>query len=139
MPCHTFIHEESGETIDVYVPIAAPAAEHQTQLAPDGRVFKRVYAVPLAATFDTKIGDATRTDFERIVTSKKGMKVGDVWKLSGEMSEQRAQREGLDPVKERMYKQYERDNGIQHDDVIRREKLAATHKRLERFGVKVKL
>lgn len=136
MPCHTFVNEETGQTADVYVPINAPAAEHQSQTI-DGKVYKRVYAAPLAAK-DTKPGDATKEDFRR-VTDKKGLKVKDLWNISSEMSKQRAEREGKDPVMEKMYADYEKESGQKHPDVERREKIESTHKKLEKWGVKIQL
>ncbi len=140
MPIHDFIHEESSETLTVYVAASAPAAEHQQQTR-DGKVYKRIYSVPLMATnMGTRHGDATEADFRRATTDKKGLKMGDMQEISAEMSAKRAQRNGLDPVQEAYYERYAQENGGEkHTNVVKREKLAKANAKLGEWGIKVNI
>ncbi len=135
-PVHDFQCETTGEVLAIYVEIKAPAAEHHTQTVA-GKVYKRVYAAPRAAR-DTRTNDATQQDFMR-TTEGKNVTVGDLHKISEEMSAHRADKNGgSDPVKERFYAAHEREYGEKHADVVKREKLASANKRLEEWGISVK-
>lgn len=136
MPVHDFTDEASGETIAVYVPANASPLEHQQQER-DGKVFKRVYSAPRPAR-DMGYGDSTAEDFARKTASdKRGLKVGDLWEISAEMSARRAQRDGVDLVKEQYYETYEKENGEKHADVARRERLERANAKLAEMGIKV--
>lgn len=137
MPIHSFVHEASGETIDVYVPASAPAPEHQLQVR-DGREYRRVYAAPLAAK-DTQYGDASLKDFSRKTSDKSGLKVGDMWEISREMSDRRRQRDGVDVVRERYYEKYEQEYGEKHADVVQRDRLERANRTLNEYGIRVNL
>lgn len=136
MPIHQFYHEESGDTIDVYVPASAPTEQHSQQTH-EGKVYRRVYAAPLAAR-DIGYGDGTAADFRRKTSGeKRGLKVGDLWEISAEMSERRKQQQGVDVVKEQHYATYEKEYGEKHPDVMRRERAQRTNERLKEWGIKV--
>lgn len=138
MPIHDFIADD-GETISVYVPASAPTSEHSRQTR-DGKVYKRVYSVPLAATnMATRLGDATQADFSRATTGKRGMKLGDMWEISAEAADRRKERQGHDPIKEKWYDDYEKKMGEKHADIVRRERLAKAQSKLAEFGVKIRL
>lgn len=138
MPVHTFEDRATGATVDVYVSANAPTAEHQTQVL-NGVTYKRVYAVPLAAVdMGTRLGDASAHDFERITaTTKRGLKVGDAWEISAEMSAKRAQRDGKDAVRERWYAEYEKRTKDKHPDVKQREALARANAQLAEMGMSI--
>ena len=137
MPVHDYVHEATGETVSVYVPANAPTEDHQRQER-DGKLYKRVYTAPRAAT-NILPGTASRDDFMR-TTDSKNYKVGDLWQISQEMSQHRADKNGgHDPVREKFYKDYERENGEPHTDVARREKLERANKTLSEWGFEVKL
>lgn len=137
MATHQFIHEESGEIIEVRVPTDAPIVQHQRQEI-DGKVYKRVYSAPLAAK-DTRFGDCSATDFRRKTTDKAGLKVGDMWEISAEMSERRKQRQGHDPVLEQHYANHEKEYGEKHPDVVKRERQERLNERMKEWGIKVNL
>lgn len=136
MPIHQFTDEASGATIDVYVSANAPATEHQTQVL-NGVTYRRVYSVPLASK-DTSFGDCDRGDFARKTGDKRGLRVGDAWEISAEMSERRAQRDGVDGVREQFYSNYAKENGERHPDVVRKEKLDRANAKLGEWGIKLK-
>lgn len=138
MPVFEFTHDPTGETISVLVPITAPDTERHQQVK-DGKVYKRVYAAPLAAVdLATRHGDATREDFRRVTTGKRHLKVGDMWEISAEMSEERRQRIGIDPVKEESYRRHEQEFGEKHPDVIRRERAEKANRELAEWGIRIK-
>ncbi len=135
MPVHDFVAED-GEAVSVYVAISAPAKEHQQQKI-GGKLFRRVYGVPLMAK-DVKRGDATEEDFLRVTTGKQNMTVGEMHKISAEMSAARADRHGgNDPVKEQYYRQHERERGEKHPEVVRREAKQRANERLAELGMKI--
>ena len=134
MPVLDFASED-GEIISVLVPITAPDKDRHVQVQ-DGKTYKRVYAAPLAA-HDTKAKDATLEDFTRVVAGKQ-MTVGEAWKISQEMSEQRAHKNGgRDEVKEKYYEEYRRKMGSEHADVTKRKKLAEREKLYKEMGIKI--
>ncbi len=139
MPIHDF-SDPAGVIISVYVPINAPALAHREQRQ-GGKLYKRVYAAPLAAhDMGTRKSDATAEDFRRVTTEKKNLTVGQMQEISKEMSAHRADRNGgVDEVHERFYRDHERKNGVKHDDVVRREKAAESNARLAEWGIKVKV
>lgn len=131
MPIHQFIHEESGETIDEYVPASAPAEQHSRQIR-DGKVFKRVYAAPMSA-IDSRIEEGSKEEFARI-TNKKGIKTKDMWELSEEMSKRRAEKNGVDPVKQKFYREFEKEHGVKHTGELQEEKRRRAKLIAEQFG-----
>ena len=138
MPIHQFVHEATGQTVDVFVSINADQKDHQIQVV-DGKEFKRVYAAPLAAV-DSRPGDATKEDFTRLTTNKKGLTVGQMWEMSAEMSHHRAAKNGgHDQVKESFYKNYEKEFGKPHPEADKRQRLAAANARLKEMGIRVDL
>ncbi len=136
MPVYDFHNEESGKTISVLVPLHASDKERAQQRGGDGKIYRRVFAAPLAAK-DTRMNDGTLADFRR-TTSDKNLKVGEMWQISKEASEKRKQMSGgEDPVQEKFYQDYEKTTHGKHADVKKRETEAATRKVMDAFGIKV--
>ena len=74
--------------------------------------WKRIYTVP-TASIDTKIDPFSAKEFIN-KTNKRGT-VGDVMDLSSELSEKRAEKTGQgDPVKQKLFKDYEKKVGKKH-------------------------
>jgi predicted nucleic acid-binding Zn ribbon protein len=69
----------------------------------------RTFTVP-RASIDTKADPFSESDFKK-VTDKGGVKVGDLFDLSAELSEKRADIAGIDPVKEKFRKDYKAKTG----------------------------
>ena len=134
MPVLEFANAD-GQTVSILVPLTAEDHERHTQIV-DGVMYKRVYAAPLAAK-DTNRGDCKAEDYQR-VTGDKNLTVAQAAAISKEMSERRAEKNGkVDPVKERFYETYAKEMGIQHQDVVVREKIAAANKALAGWGIKI--
>lgn len=137
MPCFDFQHEPTGEIITVLVHHTEPDEARHQQIQ-DGKVYKRVYSAPLAAVdMGTRHGDGTLADFNRITASKKGLKVGDSWEISAEMSERRKQLQGVDPVQEAYYAKHQQETGEKHPDVKQRESVERSNAKLKQWGIKI--
>jgi hypothetical protein len=135
MPVFEF-QSEDGEIISVLVRNDEPDEARHTQTQ-NGKVYKRVYAAPLAAK-DTQIRDASQSDFDRMVTDK-NITVGDAWQIAKDLSDARAQKHGgVDPVKEKFYKDYEKKTGGKHIDVKKREAMEKAKRVMEAMGVDIK-
>ncbi len=134
MPSYDFAAPD-GTTFTVYLDLKQPAIAYREQVI-HGQVCKRVYEVPQMAV-NTAAGTG-RDDYRR-KTEGKNLKVGEMQEISKEMSHERAAKEGVDPVKERYYQTYEKDIGVKHKDVVKREKLAKAQASLKKYGVKVDL
>ena len=138
MPAYDFENPETGEVVSAYIPLTAPDADRQFQVI-DGKTYKRVYAAPLASIdAATRQGDGTKSDFRRVTTGKRGMKVGDLWEISQSMSDTRKSRQGFDPVHEEYYKKYEKETGERHSDLVKKEKADKLNARLADMGIRVK-
>ncbi len=82
-------------------------------------------------------GNLSKEDFKRI-TEGKNAKVGDLWKISAEMAQDRADRNGgHDEVREKFYKKYEKENGKPHPDVAKKQSLEASKKMFKDMGIKL--
>lgn len=150
MPVLDFQNEE-GTVLSVHVSLEASKEAFHTQvegrmgrlrqrLAPHlgwwpwlqritGRaVYKRIYSAPLAAK-DVRRGDATREDFQRLTTDKKGLTVGQMQDLAKEMAHERKEKRGVDAVSEKWYADYERKMGEPHKDIKQRRAREALAKR----------
>lgn len=145
MPVIDFIHEESDEIISVLVPLTAPAAERQTQTMVtevDGKrvtkVYRRIWSAPQVAKDIRPSKEATQKDFDRMVSGKKGLTVGDAWDTAKELSEKRAQTNGgVDEVREQFYKDYQKKTGGAHIDVRKREAMKKAKQAMTSMGIRV--
>lgn len=136
MPVLDFQNPETGKIISVLVPITAPDKERHEQIGDDGKVYKRVYSAPNAA-IDSRVTDASKEEFRKL-TSKKGVTVGDMWEISDQMSRHRADKNGgVDEVKEKFYKDYEKKFGRPHDDITRRAMKQRTDYLEREWGIKI--
>lgn len=142
MPLYTF-QSSDGELLHVTMDTKQPSDAYHAQKK-NGKTFKRVYETP-RISIDSRVG-VSRSEFERATTNKKGLTVGQMEELSKEMSERRAEKEGVDIVKEKYYETYEKDTGTKHQSVVkrqtqamRRKKAAKAKEKLKTFGVEVSL
>ena len=142
MPLYEF-QSEDGKRLLVEMDTKQPAEAYRVQVR-DGKKYKRVYDVPRLA-HDMRVG-TSESEFIRATSGKNNITVAQMQELSREMHEKRTDSEGIDQVKEAFYEKYEKDIGTKHKNVARREKLAdqksrlaKAKKKLEKFGVEVKL
>lgn len=100
MPQYLFENPKTGEVKEVIQTMSEPHVYSE-----DGIEWARVWTVPQGA-IDVKIDPFNQRQFMDKTGANKG-KLGEVWDRSAEMSERRAdQAGGIDPVKEKYYKNY---------------------------------
>lgn len=134
MPVYSFV-SDSGKEISVLVTLSEPDSARHAQVV-DGVTYKRVYSAPLAAV-DTQKGSLAQQDFNR-VTQNKNLKVGDMWSIAQEMSQDRADKNGgYDPVREKMYEKHLKEYGKPHKDVIDRNVKEKTAKVMAAMGITI--
>lgn len=139
MPLYLF-EDQDGKQITVVMDTKQPIEAYHSQVV-NGKTYKRVYTVPCASV-DSRVG-VTSDEFRRATTNKK-MKVGEMQDLSKEMHLRREEKEGIDPVKEKFYENYEKSMGQPHQNVVkrqtqsqRRKKGAKAKEKLKKYGVEV--
>ncbi len=125
-----------GEILSLILDAKQPAEAYRVQKA-NGKIYKRIYTAPTMGV-NTQARDARSDDYRRI-TENKNLTVGQMTDISKELSEKRAEKEGVDQVKEQFYKSYEKNIGVKHKDQIKKEKRAKAEASLKKFGVKVDL
>ncbi len=136
MPVLDF-QSEDGEIISVHVKLDAPKEDFQIHTrVEDKKVFKRIYSSPLFSK-DTDTGDGSKADFERTITGKNDT-LGDVWKRSKDLSEQRAAKNGgVDPVLEKYYSDYEKKNRTKHADVLKKNRQESIERLRKDWGINI--
>ena len=113
MPEYIYENPDTGEQVSVWQSVHE---EHVYEI--DGVVYNRVYTIP-QASIDTKIDPFSAKDFREKV---KVETVGDMWDRSKELSQQREEKEGRDPVKEKYFKDYSKARrGAKHKEDTSRE------------------
>jgi hypothetical protein len=108
MPLYEFQHPKTREIIEV----SQKMKECHVYIDDDGVEWKRIYNAPNAA-IDTEMDAFSQKDWMRR-TSKKGMTYGDMQDLSKELSNKREKSRGLDPVKNKTVKAYEKKTKKPH-------------------------
>lgn len=132
MPLYLFKHSKTGETHEVVY--------HMDDLkdyrGPNGKaaagVWERVWLKPQMAVDAMPIDPYSAKDFVK-ATNKPG-RLGDLWDRSAELSAQRTEKEGVDPIKETFYKGYSaKRKGTKHPQQKREE----TVRELKRKGISI--
>ncbi len=107
MPNYIFKHP----TKDIYVEVFQHMNDEHIY-EQEGIKWLREYTIP-QAQIDVTIDPRNPRDFcEK--TAKKNYNLGQVMDLSAEQSEKRAKSDGIDKVKEKTYKDYEKKTGTRH-------------------------
>jgi len=102
MPFYEYQHPETGTIIEVMQSMK----ESHVFVDSDGVEWNRVFNVPNAA-IDTEMNPFSQSDWDRR-TKKPGMTMGEMMDLSKEISLKREQKEGVDPIKNKAVKAYEK-------------------------------
>lgn len=100
---------QNPETLEVKEIFQSMSETHCYQ--EEGVEWKRLYTVPLMS-IDTKVDPYSSKDFAK-ATNKKGT-LGNMMDLSAELSDKRANKEGIDPVKQKHFDDYEKKNKKKH-------------------------
>ena len=110
MPNYLFQNPETGEIAEVF---QFMRDEHVHIV--DGVSWVRLYTVPQAASNTAKVDPYSSKDFARR-TEGKSMTWGNMWDSSRALSEERAQKEGSDPVLTEHFNQYSKNRkGMKHE------------------------
>jgi hypothetical protein len=107
MPNYIFENPDTGEVVEVF--------QHMTdkhEYIKDGITWSRVFSAP-NASIDTQIDPNNSKAFVK-KTDNKGMKLGDMWDLSKDLSDKRAKKYGKDPVKEKAIESYRKKTAKEH-------------------------
>jgi hypothetical protein len=107
MPLYIYHHpDDENKVVEIY-----QGMNDSHEYIVDGIKWKRIFTKPNAA-IDTKVDPYSAKDFVK-ATNKKGT-VGELMDRSKELSEKRKDKEGIDPVKEKIYDDYQKSTGKEH-------------------------
>lgn len=131
MPYYPFLNEKTGEILDVFHHMND---KEKRYIDENGYEWKRQYIVPLTQVDAvSKIDPHSKKDFMQ--RADKHCKLGEMMDLSRELSARRAEKDGIDPVKQKFYDKYSKDrHGIKHSQQSREE----VKKKLAGKGVDLK-
>lgn len=102
MPEYTF-ENSCGQTQDIFYTMSeVPSVGSEIDI--DGVKWKRVFTKPNAA-ISTQGDPYSASDFNKSLDGK-NVTIGDMWSKSAEMSEKRAAKDGVDPVKRKYFDDY---------------------------------
>jgi hypothetical protein len=142
MAVYPFIKIDTIDTskeviVEVFIPITGDVNVYNGENGLEAGQWKRYWGggASVNFSFNTKVDPYSSNSFVK-ATDKK-MTMGEMWELSKEMSEKRAKKEGVDPVKQKMYKEYERKNGVKHQDQIAQEKRQKVKEKMDKLGVEI--
>lgn len=106
MPIYIFEHPETEEQIELFFGMN----DEKSYTDQDGVQWKRVFLGSQLST-EGKVDPWNNADFVNKTGNKKGT-LGDMLNLSSELSDKRAsQNGGVDPIKEKYYKNYSKARG----------------------------
>jgi len=122
------------DIVDVWIPITGNVNLYNGEDGTETGVWKRYWDGGCGTTISRtlRVDPYSRKDFAN-ATDKK-MTMGEMWDLSKEMSESRAQKDGVDKVKEKNMRDYEKNVGVKHQDEIARLKKEKAKKSMEKMG-----
>jgi len=119
MPIYTYENIETGEVVDV-IQGMNDVHEYNGENGDEEGVWRRVYYSP-NMSMDTSVDPFDVNSFKRSTIGKKDT-YNDLFARSAEASEKRAAKMGVDPVKEKFYKDYSAQrNGAIHPDVQKKQ------------------
>ena len=109
MPIYVYSHPETGEEIEL---VQGMNDDHE-YTDEEGIQWNRIFFSP-NMNMDTEVDPFSQKDFVRTTGSKKGT-MGEMMDLSKELSAKRAAKNGgVDPVKEKTFKDYKERTGKAH-------------------------
>ena len=108
MPIYTYQHPQT----QVYKDILQGMNDDHVYIDEEGGEWKRIFYVP-QMSMDTEVDPHSSSDYLKATANKKGT-LGDLMDYSKELSEQRASKEGKDPVRDKFLKEYQKNTGRKH-------------------------
>jgi len=119
MPYYLFENTDTGEVHEIWFHMNDEKIYNGENNDQVGK-WKRLWTVPNAAI--SSIVDPYNTkSFVAATTNKKGQTVGEMWERSAELSKVRADKEGIDPVKQKFYEDYQKSTGLKNQYQAREE------------------
>ena len=134
MPLYLYENEETGEVVEVFQGMMDKHEYHGTNGREKG-LWRRVYVNP-NISFDTNVDEYSDKSF---VTSarNKNYTYGELFDKSAEASEKRAQKNGVDPVKQKQYADYSKmTNGKLHPQQMK-ENWEKAKAKADKAGIKI--
>ena len=137
MPVYPFINSESKEVRHIYIPITGQVTVYNGENGLETGVWKRDYSDYSTVNFgmQTRIDPYSNKSF--ISATEKNMTMGEMMDLSQEMSDKRKDKEGIDPVKQKYRKDYERRNGVKSLDEIQEAKKKKVKDSMDKLGFSI--
>lgn len=132
MPFYDFEHIENGKVVPVFFHMNDEKVYNGEDGKETGK-WRRVYSVPLAA-FDSIINPFDPKSFTAATNNKKGQTVGQMWERSAELSKMRADREGVDPVKQKFYDKYKKETGLKNQHQSQEETAKKAKELVKKLG-----
>lgn len=111
MPNYIYKHPEKEEYIEVFQGMK----DEHVYFDEEGNQWERRWTPPQLSV--DRISDIDPFDIRKATdaTSQRKGTIGDLWDMSGELSEKRAERVGAeDPLKKKVFNEYEKANGKKH-------------------------
>lgn len=131
MPQYSFEHVGTKEVRDIFYHMN-DLKEYAGEDGKENGKWKRVWGAPRAAVDSIPADVYSAKDFSR-VTNKKGV-MADLWDRSAEMSAKRAEKDGIDHVKQKFYDDYsKRRGGKKHTQQARED----TVRQLKSVGINI--
>lgn len=97
---------------DKYVEVQQGMNDEHVFVDSDGLKWKRVFTKPYMSMDTKKVDPYSQSDY--MTALNKSCSIGDMMDLSSEMSEERKQLDGEDPVKRQYFDKYEKKNKVKH-------------------------
>jgi hypothetical protein len=134
MPIYEYQHNDTGEVRPVYRPLSEYDKEYCGDEGNECGKWKKIVS-RADGYVKTKLDPYNKNDFVNNLHGK-NYTMGDLWDASKELSEKRAEKEGVDPVKQKYYDEYSaKRNGQKHPNQIKEETAA----KLKEQGIEVKV
>src|SRR5438045_1433967 len=116
MPIYIYKHPKREK----YVEIVQGMKDKHEYTDEKGVKWSRVFVNPQACV-DSRIDPFSYRDFVNKTDNKKNLKIGDLWDMASEASEKREQKLGIDPLKDKAIKDYEKKcHGKKHHHTVKK-------------------
>ena len=132
MPQYLFEHIDSGDVREVFFKMNDVKIYNGIDDKEPGK-WKRVWTIPLAA-ISSIVNPYDPKSFTAATTNKK-QTFGEMWQRSAEASAIRAEKEGRDPVKDKLYTDYKKATGLKHPAQSREDTAAKAKEVVKSLGL----
>lgn len=138
MPYYHFEHIKSGVIHEVFFHMNDEKIYNGESGNQMGE-WRRLFLIPNASISAVKIDPFSKKDFIASTENKK-YTVGELWDISSEASEKRKEKNGgVDPVKEKFYQDYQKENKVEHPEAKKTRLAKIGEEKLRKLGWDVKI